>query len=55
MTGSAQQVYVVRHGKTAWSLSGRHTGVTDIPLTEKGRAVARRSSPCWPGYRSRSS
>jgi broad specificity phosphatase PhoE len=45
MAGSAQQVYVVRHGETAWSLSGQHTGVTDIPLTENGRAVARRLQP----------
>jgi broad specificity phosphatase PhoE len=45
MAGSPQQVYVVRHGETAWSLSGQHTGVTDIPLTENGRAVARRLQP----------
>jgi len=45
MAGSEQQVYVVRHGETEWSLSGQHTGVTDILLTEKGRAVARRLQP----------
>jgi broad specificity phosphatase PhoE len=45
MADSAQKVYVVRHGETEWSLSGQHTGVTDIPLTENGRAVARRLRP----------
>jgi broad specificity phosphatase PhoE len=45
MAASTQKVYVVRHGETEWSLSGQHTGVTDIPLTENGRAVARRLRP----------
>ena len=32
-------IYVARHGETAWSLSGQHTGITDLPLTERGESL----------------
>jgi broad specificity phosphatase PhoE len=40
VSGALSMVYLARHGETAWSLSGQHTGRTDLPLTERGERQA---------------
>ena len=42
MSSAFPEIYLVRHGETEWSRSGRHTGRSDIPLTTVGEAAARK-------------
>ena len=45
MRGTYPEIVLVRHGETAWSRSGQHTGRSDIPLTPAGEEAARRLKP----------
>ncbi|HSF68100.1 MAG TPA: histidine phosphatase family protein [Nitrospiraceae bacterium] len=42
MSNNLPIVYLARHGETAWTISRQHTGLTDLPLTERGERTARR-------------
>jgi probable phosphoglycerate mutase len=46
---AAGEILVVRHGETEWSLSGRHTSKTDLPLTDDGRRRAMELAPVLAG------
>ena len=45
MTDAAPELWLVRHGATAWSENGRHTSFTDLPLLPEGEAAARSLAP----------
>lgn len=47
---SSPELWLVRHGATEWSESGRHTGVTDVPLLPSGEAAARALAPVLAGH-----
>ncbi len=47
---SGPQLLVIRHGETEWSRLGRHTGRTDVPLDEQGRAEARDAARTLDGW-----
>ncbi|MBB4478841.1 histidine phosphatase family protein [Rhizobium etli] len=50
MSSAFPEIYLVRHGETEWSRSGRHTGRSDIPLTEVGEAAARKLAERLSGH-----
>jgi broad specificity phosphatase PhoE len=51
MAESKQRVVLVRHGETEWSATGRHTGRTDVPLTDEGRRQAEALGTCLKEWR----
>ena len=50
MSAPAPQAVLVRHAETEWTLSGQHTGRTDLPLTDHGREAARALAPRLAAY-----
>ena len=50
-TPAGHDLFLVRHGATAWSRAGRHTGRTDVPLLEEGRDQARALAPVLAAHR----
>jgi probable phosphoglycerate mutase len=44
-------VWLLRHGDTAWTEQGKHTGLKDLPLSDKGRADGRRAGRVLAGVR----
>ena len=51
MSAEFPRIFLARHGETAWSLTGRHTGMTDLPLTECGEKDASRLGERLKGHR----
>jgi len=51
MSETPPVLYLARHGETVWSLSGQHTGLTDLPLTERGERNARQLGERLKGLR----
>lgn len=50
-TSTPNEVYLVRHGETAWSITGQHTGLTDLALTSRGEEDARALCPRLKGLK----